>query len=82
MRGEVASTRERLLLSRDHLYVFGFYFMFSGFTFGADSISEEVAGFSPLWLAPRKILCVSCLLCFIVVHDILSVKDPKIIMLA
>ena len=24
-------------------------FMFSGFTFGADSISEELAGFSPLW---------------------------------
>ena len=24
-------------------------FMFSGFTFGVDSISEEVSGFSPLW---------------------------------
>ena len=24
-------------------------FMFSGFTFGVNSISEEVAGFSPLW---------------------------------
>ena len=23
--------------------------MFSGFTFGADSISKEVVGFSPLW---------------------------------
>ena len=33
--------RERLLLSGDHLTVFGF-------TIGADSISEEVAGFSPL----------------------------------
>ena len=55
--------------------------MFSGFTFGIDSIFEEVAGFSPLWF-PWKILCVSCLLCFIIVHVILSVKDPKIIMLA
>ena len=35
--------RERLLLSGVHLTVLGFYF------FGADSISEEVAGFSPLW---------------------------------
>ena len=56
--------------------------MFSGFTFGADYISEEVAGFSPLWFPRGKILCVSCLLCFIAVHVILSVKDPKIIMLA
>ena len=30
--------------------------MFSGFTFsfGADSISEEVAGFSPLWFPRGK----------------------------
>ena len=55
--------------------------MFSGFTFGADSISEEVAGFSPLWF-PQGKFCVSCLLCFIVVHVILLVKDPKIIMLS
>ena len=51
--------------------------MFSGFTFGADSIFEEVAGFSPLCLL-SLVLC----LCFIVVHVILSVKDPKIIMVA
>ena len=56
--------------------------MFLGFTFGVDSISEEVAGFSPLWFPRGKILCVSCLLCFIVVHVILLVKYPKIIMLA
>ena len=55
--------------------------MFLGFAFGVDSISEEVAGFSPLWF-PRGKLFVSCLLCFIVVHVILSVKDPKFIMLA
>ena len=55
--------------------------MFSGFTFGADSISEEVAWFSPYGF-PEENSYVSCLLCFIAVHVILSVKDPKIIMLA
>ena len=55
--------------------------MVLGFTFCADSISEEVVGFSPLWF-PRGKFCVSCLLCFIAVHVILSNKDPKIIMLA
>ena len=39
------------------LTIFGFY------CFGADSISEEVAGFSPLWF-PRGKHCVHCLLCF------------------
>ena len=29
-------------------------FMFSGFTFGVDSISEEVAGFYPLWFPRLK----------------------------
>ena len=32
--------------------------MFSGFTFGVDSISEEIAGFSLLWF-PRGKLFVS-----------------------
>ena len=50
--------------------------------FGADSISEKVAGFSPLWF-PRGKFFVSLVSCaFIVVHVILSVKDPKIIMVA
>ena len=31
--------------------------MFSGFTFGANSISEEVAGFSPLCFPRGKYLC-------------------------
>ena len=56
--------------------------MFLGFTFGADSISEEVCGVFSFMVSPRKIICVSCLLCFIVVDVILSIKDPKIIMLA
>ena len=54
----------------------------ASYCFGADSISEEVMGFSPLWFPRGKTLCVSCLLCFIAVHVILPVKDPKIIMLA
>ena len=39
----------------DHLIVLGF-------TFGVDSISEEVAGFSPFMVSPRKntVLIVSC----------------------
>ena len=54
--------------------------MFSGFTFGADSISKEVAGFSPLYGFPEEnSLCLLSLV-FIAVHGILSVKDPKIIM--
>ena len=58
-------------------------FMFSSFTaaIGAHSISKEVVGFSPLWIPQGKYLCLSSLV-IIVVHAILSVKDPKIIMLA
>ena len=38
--------------------------MFLGFTFGVDSISEEVAGFSPLWFPQAKffVFLVSCVL--------------------
>ena len=32
-------------------------FTFLGFTFGADSISEEVARFSPVWFPRGKTLC-------------------------
>ena len=47
--------RKRLVLSRDHLTVLGFYF-------GANSISEEVAGFSPFMVSPTKniVFIVSC----------------------
>ena len=42
--------------------------MFLGFTFaiGAHSISEEVAGFSPLWFPQGKffVFLVSCVYCF------------------
>ena len=36
--------------------------MFLGFTFGVDSVSEEVAGFSPLWF-PQGNLFVSLVPC-------------------
>ena len=46
-------------------------FMFSGFTaaIGAHSISEEVAGFSPLWFSRGKLFvslvsCVYCCACY------------------
>ena len=47
--------RKRLLLSVDHLTILGF-------TFGVNSISEEVAGFSPFMVSPRKntVFIVSC----------------------
>ena len=50
-------------------------FMFLGFTFsiGAQSISEEVAGFSPLWFPRGKYLCLLSLM-IIVVHVIVSNK--------
>ena len=62
-------------------------FLSLGFTatIGAHSISEEVAGFSPL-LFPQEnsfyILSLVLCLCFIVVHVILLVKDSKIIMVS
>ena len=50
-------------------------FMFSGFivAIGAHSISEEVAGFYPLWFPRGKYLCLLYLL-IIVVHVILLDK--------
>ena len=45
--------------------------MFSGFTFGADSISEEVARFSPLWL-PRGKLFVSLVSCVLLLCMLFS----------
>ena len=48
--------RKRLLLSRVHLIFWG------ALLFGADSISEEVAGFSPFMVSLRKniVFIVSC----------------------
>ena len=71
---EVVGIRER------EYYCQEIIFMFSGFDFGADSISEEFVGFSPLWF-PRGKFFVSLSLVFIDVHVILLVKYPKIIML-
>ena len=72
----LGSERERDYYCREIIFIF------LGFTFGADSIFEEVAEFSPLWFPQGKffVSLVSCV--FIVVHVILSVKDPKIKMLA
>ena len=49
--------RKRLLLSGDHFTVLVF-------TFGADYISEEVVGFSPFMVSPRRntVFIVSCIL--------------------
>ena len=57
----------------DHLTILGF-------TFGADSISEEVARFISIYGLLEEKHCVHCLLCLIVVLVILSVKYLKIIL--
>ena len=56
----------------DHLTILGF-------TFGVDSISEEVVEFSPFVVSPRKftVFIVSCLIAVLV---ILSVKDHNIML--
>ena len=68
--------RERLLLSGYHLTVFQFY------CFCADSISEEVVGFSPLWF-PRGKLFVSLVSCDVLMFYCYTCyslsKDPNII---
>ena len=49
--------REKLLgLERDYCCR-ELILLFWGFNFGVDSISEEVAGFSPLWFLRGKYLC-------------------------
>ena len=55
-RGEALSVRERETEAVDII------FMFLGFTFGADSISEEFAGFSPFMVSSRinTVFIVSC----------------------
>ena len=56
--------------------------MFSGFTFGADSISKEFVGFSHLWF-PRGKIFVSLVSCVLLLSMLFSqLKDHKIIMLA
>ena len=45
--------------------------MFSGFTFGVDSIFEEVVGFSPLWF-PRGKLFVSLISCVLLLCMLFS----------
>ena len=57
MREEVLAQVRETSAVEDHLYV-------SGFTaaIGAHSISEEVAGFSPLWFPRGKYLCLLSLM--------------------
>ena len=54
--------RDKLLGQERDYYCWEIIFMFSGFTFGVDSISEEVVGFSPLWFPRGKFFAslVSC----------------------
>ena len=54
-RKTLGKGRKRLLLSGDHIIIFGFHFC-------VDSISKEVVGFSPFMVSPRKntVFIVSC----------------------
>ena len=58
-RGEALSVRER-----ETAAVWRSSYCFGLFYFGANSISEEVAGFSPLWF-PRGKLFVSLFSCVV-----------------
>ena len=76
---EVVGTRERLLLLEDHLYVFRFYILLLILSL------RKLRGFLLYGFPKENYLCLLSLvwcLCFIVVHVILSIKDPKIIMVA
>ena len=60
MRGKkLGSKRETTAIENSYYY-------FWGFSFGADSISEEVAGFSPLWFPRGNFFAslVSCVYCY------------------
>ena len=62
---EEAGIRERVY------YYWEIILLFLGFTFSVDSISEEVAGFSPLWL-PRGKLFVSLVSCVLLLCMLFS----------
>ena len=61
--------REEVLAQVREIKLVEIIFMFSGFTFGVDSIYEEVVGFSPLWFPRGKLFvslvsCVYCCACY------------------
>ena len=62
--GRMSERGESLLLRERETEDVEIIFMFSGFTIGVDSISEEVVGFSPLWFPQGKFFLslVSCVL--------------------
>ena len=66
---------EKLSQVREREQLWRSSFLSLGFTaaFGAHSISEEVARFSPLWFPEENYLCLLSIV-FIVVHVILSDK--------
>ena len=64
---------ERLLLSRDHLTVFGVLFLVLILSL------RKLWGFL-LYGFPEENLCVHCIMCLITMLFILSVKDPNIML--
>ena len=74
----MSEREEAGIKERDYCYR-EIIFMFLGFTFGYDSISEEVAGFLLCGFPKENSLCLLSLV-FIDVHVILLVKDPEIML--
>ena len=71
--------RERLLLSGDHLTILGVLLLVLILSL------RKLRGFLLYGFPEENSLCLLSLVlffCFIVVHVILSVKDPKIVMVA
>ena len=66
--------KKKITVVRRSLIVLGFYY------FGDDSISEEVAGFSPFMVSPRKNIVFIVSFHLIHVLVILSIKDPNIML--
>ena len=93
MKKRIQIEGEPLYLSYTHTHSLGrmserdyccreIIFMFSGFTFGTDSISEEFAGFYPLWF-PREKFFVSLVSYVLLLCMLFSqLKYPKITMLS
>ena len=72
---EFVGTRERLLLSGDHLTIFGVLLLVLILSL------RKLQGFLLYGFLEENSLCILSL-AFIIVHFILLVKDPNIIMLA
>ena len=73
--------REKRLLGQERECVCVYYchntiLLFLGFTFGTDSISEEVVRFSPLWFSLGKSLCILSIVfdCYVCSSQVIQIS--------